>query len=365
MAVQTAKATPKASRPSLPANGVTNSGKRLFPSELPPDQKEKLEKAIDEQEKKYTQQQANVDTSLTQAEREKKLLSLKQNNATKKSQIRKSFGVTVRQRLKDGNKTKNSAVRPALENFRATAESAPITMRQSSPMIPTGSGFSPINVIRRVSTTATASALQSQPNSSSPPNAAAQTNGSHSQFTKRLRTDDGSREGSSHLGTGQTSPDGEERGPRKVPVAQAQSQWEALRGIGTSARVEILVPATQQSTQDDTPMIDAPTAAPQGSEHEVIDLSAQDSEEEDEDDTEQTLPGQTEVVEQSGDEEDQVGEVLPSVETPEEGADSDAEMEAESESSEEIEVEAKVATRGSSSKRGRPRGRGRAGRGGK
>jgi hypothetical protein len=127
---------------------------RLSPSELSPQGLAQLNKALANEEVRYLELCAAVDPKLGPREREARLQSLKNAHATRKSQIRKSYNVTLRMGEKD-KAARNAAVatptvRSNLEEYRAPAVSdgLPIgraTVFRSSPQAPTPS-FSPINV---------------------------------------------------------------------------------------------------------------------------------------------------------------------------------------------------------------------------
>lgn len=116
--------TPVASQ--TPLNGVqrsTGSQHRLSPSELDPHALAELNKALADQELTYQRRCAAIDPSLGPAERAAKLQTLKNGHASRKSQIRKSFNVTLRLGEKD-KAARNASMttpipRPNLEGYRA------------------------------------------------------------------------------------------------------------------------------------------------------------------------------------------------------------------------------------------------------
>lgn len=75
-----------------------SSERRMLPSELPPEKYAQLNQALAAQEKKYQAQCAAVDPGLNPQQRSARLQSLKNAHATKKSQIRKKFNVTLNSR---------------------------------------------------------------------------------------------------------------------------------------------------------------------------------------------------------------------------------------------------------------------------
>jgi hypothetical protein len=142
------------SAPPTAAQTTPNFRIRLSPSELSPQRLAQLNKALANEEVRYLELCAAVDTKLGQRERDARLQSLKNAHATRKSQIRKSYNVTLRMGEKD-RAVRNAAVatptvRSSLEGYRAAAVSdgpriGRATVFRSSPQAPTPS-FSPINV---------------------------------------------------------------------------------------------------------------------------------------------------------------------------------------------------------------------------
>jgi len=301
-----------AQRPRIQSlkDSPADSDLRLFPSELDPDKMAQLDTAINAQEAKYAQQIASLPATLSQLERDKKLLSLKQGNATKKSQIRKKFGVTLRQRIKDKDvKETNSTpiVRPSLDAYRAPG-SAPGPssarlfsnglMHNSSPLVHQTSGFSPINIQK--------SSGHSHPQSTGSPsqhiNQGSQQpveSYAQPQSNKRRRTDEGSREGSgSNFGMMElSSEDAASRMTKKVPIEDAQARWEQMQPKNSNFQVRI-----SHTSMQDTPMMDAPVI--KKASQDIVTII--DSEDEEVSDS-ATVP----LVNESAD------QVLPSVEAPE------------------------------------------------
>jgi hypothetical protein len=138
----------------------------MSPSELPPEKLTEMNKLIADQETRYQCQVREVDSTEypTPDAVAKRLSSLKASNATRNSQIRKSFGVTLRMRDKDKKvmaaQQKSAVPRPSLEAFRhpptsgtstprtMTAQSTGTPAHSSSPII---SGFSPVNAPQKAS----------------------------------------------------------------------------------------------------------------------------------------------------------------------------------------------------------------------
>jgi hypothetical protein len=96
---------PQTQKPSSAANllretKADSNAPRQSPSELSPEKRKALEEALKVEEDRYKEQVASV-ANLPDAERNKRLISFKNSNASRKSQIRKSFGVTLRMRERD------------------------------------------------------------------------------------------------------------------------------------------------------------------------------------------------------------------------------------------------------------------------
>jgi hypothetical protein len=137
---------------------VSSSQPRMSPSELSPLRLAQLNQALAEQEAKYQAQCAAVDPNLGAQKRAARLQSLKNGHATKKSQIRKSFNVSLRMGEKE-KAARNVAMatpgaRPIFEEYSATPtsrgppymdEAVPV---RSSPLTAALSHFSPINAPR-------------------------------------------------------------------------------------------------------------------------------------------------------------------------------------------------------------------------
>lgn len=138
------------------ANAATNSAvqalqaidpeARLSPSQLSAVKKTEMDRQIEAENRKYQNALAAIDPQLPPADQEKRRISLRNGNATKKSQIRKSFGVTLRMRDRDkiASRAVAMASSPAPEATSASGSS------RSSPHIPShvsapSSGFLPIN----------------------------------------------------------------------------------------------------------------------------------------------------------------------------------------------------------------------------
>lgn len=143
---------------------------RHSPSELPPDKRAALEAALQRVEEKYIEDQASIPKDWPAEKKEARLISLKNGNASRKSQIRKQFGVTLRMRDKDkeakkirevlGSKTPMASTGAKRIEYRnpPTVAGYPANAQQQMPPIQTpagvrmemvdmtpAAGFSPIN----------------------------------------------------------------------------------------------------------------------------------------------------------------------------------------------------------------------------
>lgn len=92
--------------PAAPKNVqlMSNSlpdGSRQSLSELSPEKRGALELALQRIDEKYAADQAAIPNDWPQSKIEARLISLKNGNASRKSQVRKQFGVTLRMRDKD------------------------------------------------------------------------------------------------------------------------------------------------------------------------------------------------------------------------------------------------------------------------
>ncbi|QSZ28896.1 hypothetical protein DSL72_003402 [Monilinia vaccinii-corymbosi] len=104
--------TPVASKHIVPiiAASPMEDGARQSPSELTPAKRAALEAALQRIEDKYIADQAAIPADWPADKREARLVSLKNGNASRKSQIRKAFGVTLRMRDKDKEAKKRREV---------------------------------------------------------------------------------------------------------------------------------------------------------------------------------------------------------------------------------------------------------------
>lgn len=94
----------------IAASSFDDEGSRQSPSELTPERRAALESALQRVEEKYAQDQAEIPEDWPEDKREARLISLKNGNASRKSQIRKQFGVTLRMREKDKEAKKRREV---------------------------------------------------------------------------------------------------------------------------------------------------------------------------------------------------------------------------------------------------------------
>ncbi|KAA8567095.1 hypothetical protein EYC84_010164 [Monilinia fructicola] len=103
---------------SIIAASPLEDGARQSPSELTPKKLAALESALQKIEDKYLADKAAIPADWPADKREARLISLKNGNASRKSQIRKSFGVTLRMRDKDKEAKKRR------ETFGTSAQSS-------------------------------------------------------------------------------------------------------------------------------------------------------------------------------------------------------------------------------------------------
>ncbi|PQE12358.1 c2h2 and c2hc zinc finger protein [Rutstroemia sp. NJR-2017a BVV2] len=117
--------TPKVPKQvSSAASGSPLDGNfRQSPSELDPAKLAALNAALEEVEERYQTALSTIPAEFTPEEREKRMISLKNGNASRKSQIRKSFGVTLRMREKDkeANKRFKDSIGSPLANSTTTS----------------------------------------------------------------------------------------------------------------------------------------------------------------------------------------------------------------------------------------------------
>lgn len=123
---------------------------RHSPSELPPEKLAQMNREIEEVDEKTEQNIAEIPATFTPEQRASRLQSLKNQNATRKSQIRKSHGVSLRMRQKDKKARIDAGIEPLparLDEFRASkgAKGSPLGTPHDFP--PTSS-FSPVNTVR-------------------------------------------------------------------------------------------------------------------------------------------------------------------------------------------------------------------------
>ena len=350
--------------PSFQTPGSTQSsrvlagdvpGRFIGPGDLPADKLLEMNSRIEAAEQKYNAQLASI-THLQGEALEKKIASLKQGTASKKSMIRKEYGVTVRQKkvkpedgdmstpvnskLKlEGSRAPSSAPGPILKKQRMPEAAS---MHHSSPAVSLASSFSPINAPRPPTAPPGYMTVAHYPGQNltmransygqvAPPppqqgfDARHQliTAESYAQSNKRRRTegnerdspsaprpsDQGLREVRSEDAADVTAVQKEEnkvtKEKKKVPVRDAQAKWEALHGKGNFKKdVNSSDPVLQtEEREDDTPMADAPPATDEGSEQNGLPAVASDQEE----NGAPNFPASTEQVTAQDD-------VLPSVE---------------------------------------------------
>jgi hypothetical protein len=112
-----------------------------------------MDKEIQDADDKYEQQIAAIPKDYTEEQRQARMISLKNGVASKKSQIRKSYGVTLRMRERDKQARKSAGMstppaNPRLEEYRAQPPPRPNSggpVNETPTSTPPVSGFSPIN----------------------------------------------------------------------------------------------------------------------------------------------------------------------------------------------------------------------------
>lgn len=126
---------------------------RQSPSDLPPEKLAAMNRDIEDEDERFKKKLAGIPSDLTEAERAKRVESFKNANATRKSQIRKSYGVSLRLREKDKKAkeamksgTDTPPPKGRLDEFRAPASSkGPVSSQSNGTDTSNAHGFSPIN----------------------------------------------------------------------------------------------------------------------------------------------------------------------------------------------------------------------------
>ncbi|PVH86715.1 hypothetical protein DL98DRAFT_510749 [Cadophora sp. DSE1049] len=113
---------------------------RHSPSELTPEKRAALEKAIQDAETETAEKIAAIPTEWTAEERQRRITSINNANATKKSQIRRAHGVSLRMREKD----KQARVAAGI-SLSASSRIQEFRASQSPAGSPPAASFSPIN----------------------------------------------------------------------------------------------------------------------------------------------------------------------------------------------------------------------------
>jgi hypothetical protein len=137
--------TPTSSRREPP------SDIRQSPSELPPEKLAALNQELADEDARHARAVAQAAT-LDPTERANKLVSLKNGTASKKSQIRKKYGVSLRLRDKDKQArlaATTATPPPPTQRMNSNYISSPLPTRVSSAAVPPTTGFSPINAGQR------------------------------------------------------------------------------------------------------------------------------------------------------------------------------------------------------------------------
>lgn len=101
----------------------------MTPNTLPPEKYAELQRQLDEVDRKFEESIAanRADKTMTEEERNKRYVSLKNGNASRKSQIRKQFGVSLRLREKDKRAMKAQGLKPEYpknENYKASSRAS-------------------------------------------------------------------------------------------------------------------------------------------------------------------------------------------------------------------------------------------------
>ncbi|KAE9376606.1 hypothetical protein N431DRAFT_435878 [Stipitochalara longipes BDJ] len=141
--LHTPASTPSMSTPG-PRKQAPPSDVRQSPSELSAERLAALNRELQDADDRYEQQIAEIPPTYTEAERTARLVSLKNANASRKSQIRKAHGVSLRLREKDKLARKVAGVSPpgkAASEHRSSMTSMTSTPPSAAPT----SSFSPIN----------------------------------------------------------------------------------------------------------------------------------------------------------------------------------------------------------------------------
>lgn len=137
------------SKPSPPVSTSTpgprkqapSSDVRQSPSEISAERLAALNRELQDADDRYQQQIREIPADATQEQRTARLVSLKNANASRKSQIRKAHGVSLRLREKDKQARKAAETTPS---GKATPEQR-MSMTSTPPVTAPSSSFSPIN----------------------------------------------------------------------------------------------------------------------------------------------------------------------------------------------------------------------------
>jgi hypothetical protein len=123
---------------------------RQSPSELAPEKLAALNQELADEDARHARAVAQAAT-LDPTERANKLVSLKNGTASKKSQIRKKYGVSLRLRDKDkaARLATTTSTPPPTQRMPSNYMSSPLPTRVSSAAVPSTTGFSPINAGQR------------------------------------------------------------------------------------------------------------------------------------------------------------------------------------------------------------------------
>jgi hypothetical protein len=165
--------SPSVSTPA-PRKQAPPSDVRQSPSELPAEKLAALNRELQEADDRYQQQIDEIPADYTEEQRTARLISLKNANASRKSQIRKAHGVSLRLREKDKQARKVAGVTPPGKAASDRLSMTSMTSAATPTSAPPTSSFSPINTPPR---TGPSSSEYGRPGNPPHPSQASQYNG--------------------------------------------------------------------------------------------------------------------------------------------------------------------------------------------
>jgi hypothetical protein len=160
-----------------PRKQAPPSDVRQSPSELSAERLAALNRELQEADDRYQQQIDEIPLTYTEQERTARLVSLKNGNASRKSQIRKAHGVSLRLREKDKLARMAGGVSQAAKAASEHRPMTSITSQATPTSTPPVSSFSPINTPPR---TEPNSSNYGRPSNPLHPSHASRYNGPHS-----------------------------------------------------------------------------------------------------------------------------------------------------------------------------------------